>query len=239
MKPGAPAVTLAIRTAALPAAVAVGVLGWLIRAQRTDHRMEVHLQTLRREQTALIHFRWNHDHVAETVRYRVALDPVQTRRRPPEPGSAPLPPQFEAAAELGDLGQATPAEASETYLQALYRGDLGTLAGILAVSDTGRAAIESVFLRLPERDQADYGSPEAMFALLYAYENPVHFAGLQFVNVAPAAPDQASMTMRWAFPRGQIREHTLALCRSGDGWKVDVLDRQVDSVLRQALGRTP
>lgn len=155
----------------------------------------------------------------------------------PARGNAPLRPDFVGIADLQEAGRETPANAFLSYERALYHLDVGALAGMLAISDTQQREIAAIFSRLPAADQSAYGSPPAMFALLYAYVNPVYLTGLKVAGTQTAAENQATVATDWEFPGGQVRTHYVPLIHSADGWQVVVPDPQLKRVLQQTVER--
>jgi len=146
-------------------------------------------------------------------------------------------PGFKSASEWKNSGNATPTHAYETYVWAIDHADMGALAGVLAITPEQKAKLTAIFSSLPDDARETYGSPEMMFALLYANRNPVWFSATDVSGETSQFGGAATrLTVDLQYAGGQIREHEFYLARSADGWKKYLPDEEVDDTLSSQLG---
>ena len=106
-------------------------------------------------------------------------------------------------------------------------------------SNQARAEIAASFANLPAGERDKYGSPEAMFALLYGYADGVSLVAMQTADESAVSPDQVVLNTNWQFPAEQIREHPIPLYHASTGWKVIVSDLKVEEILQRELKSAP
>jgi len=149
-------------------------------------------------------------------------------------------PGFKTASDWRNSGITTPSQAYETYIWAIDHADMGVLAGVLGITPEQKAKIAKIFSSLPEDARETYGSPEMMFALLYANRNPVWFSAMDVTGESAQFGGAATrLTTDLQYPGGQIREHEFYLARSSGGWKKYISNDEVDYTLSSQLGTVP
>jgi hypothetical protein len=143
---------------------------------------------------------------------------------------------FKPAGGWHNSGNATPGDAYETYIWAIDRGDTKALSGVLSVDPASQAKIAEVYATLPAEARAEYGSPEALFALLFSNQNPVWFTAVDVAGQTQDQDNAAKLTLELQYPGGQVREHSFYFSHSPDGWRRFVTDWEVDYILANQLG---
>lgn len=115
-----------------------------------------------------------------------------------------------------NAGRATPRAALETFVWASDRGDTATLAKSIVFGGNGRQRALAVLAALPQEAQAQFSTPEELYALFIADDAlafpPPPEDMLQSVSVQFAGADSAILT----FP-GQNHQQQYQL--TADGWK--------------------
>jgi len=145
-------------------------------------------------------------------------------------------PGFKPAGEWRNSGNATPTQAYETYIWAVDRAEIGVLAGVLGMGSEARAKVAAIFASLSDDARATYGSPEIMFALLFANRNPVWFSAVDVMGQGPDQSGTVMLTVDLQYAGGQVREHRFYASHFADGWKRRVSDGEVDYILSSQLG---
>jgi hypothetical protein len=143
---------------------------------------------------------------------------------------------FKPANEWRNTGNSTPRQAYETYLWAIDHGDMEALARVLSLDAASQARIADVFANLSADAQAEYESPEALFALLFSNQNPVWFTAVNVVNQNQEQEGVSKLTLDYQYAGGQVREHTAFFAHSDDGWRRYVSSSEVDYILESQLG---
>jgi hypothetical protein len=146
-------------------------------------------------------------------------------------------PGFKPASEWRNSGNTTPSQAYETYVWATDHADMGVLASVLGITPEEKGKIAAIFSSLPDDARETYGSPEMMFALLYANRNPVWFSAMdvsgEMVQFGGAA---TRLTVELQYAGGQIREHEFYLASSANGWKKYISNEEADYTVSSQLG---
>lgn len=223
----------------LLATLAIAVVAAFFWARQGDAGLRRRIAELENQRTDLVRLQRDNQDLAAAIS-RLAAPPPQARLKPSaELAKIYLPPGFVRKADFKNAGTVTAEDAFQTYLWALDRGEPDMLAKTLVFSDAARAEIASSFAGLPPGEQGKYGSPEAMFALLYAYGNGAPMTAMQAVGQTVVSPDQVVLNTNWLFPAGQIREHPIPLYHASTGWKVIVSDLKVEEILQRELKSAP
>lgn len=139
------------------------------------------------------------------------------------------------AAELRNVGKATPETATQSALAAAIGGDVDAVAGALAFTDSARAKADAWFGTLSERVRQEYGSAEKVIALMMA-RDAAGLSGLQVLGTREVAPDNVGVRIRFASEQG-TKDDTLILRRAPDGWRLLLNDQAVESMARKVSGR--
>jgi hypothetical protein len=134
---------------------------------------------------------------------------------------------FISVRDVKNVGNATVRDLFETYLWACNHLDTGTLAKILRLDPVSqRPKLKAFFASLPPDEQAKYGTPEAVFALIYAAQNtPTYYSEFRIVSPEPAAsPSSASIStiqVELRYSDGRVRTHSgWYAVPSNNGWKI-------------------
>lgn len=226
--------------AGIVGAVVAGFCAFILAEYRIDRGLREDLAALRRKSREAAELGRENADMAKAVQ-RMAVSRAG-RTGPPVgapaakvPAPVVLDPGFIPAAEWKNNGALTARDAAESCVWAMDRGDIPSLARMLSLSDQSRARIAAVFAGLTEADRAKYATPEQMFALIYAYANPVYFAGMQVTAESPGNANGEIVTMQLQYGTGQIRQRAIPLTLSPEGWKRSVADDEVASALETGL----
>jgi len=227
----------------LIAALLLGALGfWIVREFETNARLNTNMIPLRDRATQIARVRAeNRRLLAEVARLntlrREQADVIHTLALKRAEATGQQAPGFKSASEWRNLGNTTPSHAYETYVWAIDHADMGALAGVLGITPEQKAKLTAIFSSLPDDARETYGSPEMMFALLYANRNPVWFSAADVSGETPQFGGAATrLTVDLQYAGGQIREHEFYFARSADGWKKYLPDEEVDYTLSSQLG---
>ncbi len=139
------------------------------------------------------------------------------------------------AAELRNVGKATPEAATQSALAAAIAGDVDAVAGSLAFTDSARAKADAWFGTLSERVRQEYGSAEKVIALMMA-RDAAGLTGLQVLGAREVAPDNVGVRIRFASEQG-TKDDTLVLRRAAEGWRLLLTDQAVESMARKVSGK--
>ena len=226
----------------LIAALLLGALGfWIAMEFETNARLYANIMPLRERAAQIDRVRAeNRRLLAEVARLntlrREQADVIHSLALKRAEATGQQAPGFKSASEWRNSGNTTPSHAYETYVWAIDHADMGALASVLAITPEQKAKLAAIFSSLPDDARETYGSPEMMFALLYANRNPVWFSAtdvsgeiLQFGGAA------TRLTVDLQYPGGQIREHEFYLARSGDGWKKYISNEEADYTVSSQL----
>jgi RNA polymerase sigma factor (sigma-70 family) len=122
-----------------------------------------------------------------------------------------------AASPYRDAGQTTPIAALETFMWASDRGDTTALARTIVFGGNGRQKAQTVLAALPQEAQAQFSSPEELYALFIADDAltspPPPEDIIHSVTVQPDGPDRAILV----FPG---TNHQQVYQNTADGWKL-------------------
>jgi hypothetical protein len=122
-----------------------------------------------------------------------------------------------AASPYRDAGQTTPIAALETFMWASDRGDTTALARTIVFGGNGRQKAQAVLAALPQEAQAQFSSPEELYALFIADDAltspPPPEDIIHSVTVQPDGPDRAILV----FPG---TNHQQVYQNTADGWKL-------------------
>jgi hypothetical protein len=255
--------------------VIVGALGltWWLQYQATE-RLTQELARLQADQRDLAALRQRREEL------RLLQPPERDASADwPVPAAAPAPLPIATGAtspglSLGDWrsasawrnqGRGSPGAVIETTLWAAAGGDLGTLAGLLALAPEAREKAEVLRLKLPQAER--YGSAEELVAACMINAIPVGEAQLVMLNEADAehavaglflrnpptaagavefakgdgGPDQAAA----GSPPPQLKTDArtmvayLALQRTGDSWQLIVPAHAIDRIAGADAPRRP
>jgi RNA polymerase sigma factor (sigma-70 family) len=155
-------------------------------------------------------------------------------RRPPTGGLAPTstgpaaPPGAKRRDAWKNLGRVTPIDAYETVMWASDRGDLDLLAQSFILNDAQKARAAAVFGRLPEAEQAKYGSVQMMMALLFSSGTPASF---QVISATSPSPNESVVQVQVENNEGRTNILELPFSRDGAGWRVVIPDWEMNKSL--------
>lgn len=139
------------------------------------------------------------------------------------------------AAQLKNVGKATPEAATESALAAAIAGDVDVVANSLAFTESSRAKADAWFATLSERVRQEYGSAEKVFALMMA-RDAAGLTGMQVLGTKEVSANNVGVRLRFASEQG-TKDDTLLLQRSGDGWRLLLPDQAVENMARKVSGK--
>lgn len=142
----------------------------------------------------------------------------------------------EAAPFSQDAGSRSPRATLESVIWAANSGNVEALAPLIAFTPTGRAEAETLFKRLPTDVQAEYGSPEKIYATLLAANLPLKLKSAATLSESAEDSDHATLAMRLERRAGQFHDVQFSFQRSEGGWKLIVPDHIVGSYARVLTG---
>ncbi len=140
------------------------------------------------------------------------------------------------ANELKSGGRATPEASTETVMAAAVGGDVDTLAASLAFVPSARAKADEWFASLSDATRQQYGSAEKLIALMIA-RDAASLAGFQVLGQKEISPDNVGVRFRLATTSGQMKDDTVLMHRTEDGWKMMLNDAVVDKFAKQIGGK--
>jgi hypothetical protein len=220
--------------------VALG--SWLTWEFETNARLYANITPLRERAVQIAQVNAKNRHLlAEVARLnalrREQADVIHSLALKRAEATGQQAPGFKPASDWRNSGNTTPTQAYETYVWATDHADMGVLAGLLGITPEEKAKMAATFSSLPDDARATYGSPEMMFALLYANRNPVWFSAMDVQDeTAQFGGSATRLTVDLQYPGGQIREHEFYLARSADGWKKYISNEEADYTLSSQLG---
>jgi len=227
----------------LIAAPLLGALGfWIAWEFETNARLSVNITPLRERATQIARVRVeNRRLLAEVVRLnalrREQADVIHSLALKRAEATGQKAPGFKSASEWRKSGNTTPSQAYETYVWAIDHADVGALSGVLGITPEQMSKLTAVFSSLPDDAQETYGSPELMFALLYANRNPVWFSAMDVSGETVQFGGAATrLTVDLQYAGGQIREHEFYLAHYTDGWKKYISNEEADYTVSSQLG---
>jgi len=154
-------------------------------------------------------------------------------------------PQILADPKVGELlpagawkfaGRATPRDTVESILWAATHGDIDQLATLIQFNPATRKKAEAFFAQLPEAAQAQYGSPEKVFATMLAGNMPTDI-GAMGVLAAPsnsASGDSSTALLRLQRESGLNKDVYFNFQKDADGWQL-VIPPGVESAYEHQL----
>ncbi|MEO5960419.1 MAG: hypothetical protein ABIZ49_01635, partial [Opitutaceae bacterium] len=158
----------------------------------------------------------------------VAEDEALATNRDPEKG-------FVRAEFAGNAGHATPGAAMQTLVWSALKGDDEAMARTVALSGAVREKAEALLARLPEEARPKYPTPEKLAGLFFARMILKELEAFQIAGVTMNDPQHATVRLR--FP-GQTKEPALPFERSETGWRVTIVEKQIDLIEAQLGGGT-
>lgn len=149
----------------------------------------------------------------------------------------PLLPGFVGPKSWNNLGTATASAAFETHCWAIDRAEPDTLLTTVDLTATSRAKLKTIFDRLPPADQAKYGSPERMLALVWVYFG-LPFPGFMIQQENPHPNGDTGVVLQLQYGQ-QGFDREFLFHPTPDGMRKITPDAQVDEFLQRAglLGR--
>lgn len=200
---------------------------------------------LREDRAALVRL----DREVEALRVQAEKKPTAppapavsklTPLAPPAITDGPLP-----ASEWKNAGQATPVATLETALWAAGGGNMEALAQTILLEGAARTKAEALFATLPPADQAKYGSPAQLVALLTAKDVPL---GTAKINELKPRNDEekaawrgdAKVTATLTDANGRSPKFIWLTARNDGGtWRLVVPEKTVDKYVELLKGAVP
>lgn len=178
----------------------------------------------------------------EAMEQRRAAAQAQARARSEPKPSPVLAPGTMLVESMQNVGRTTPTLALQTGFWAQSRGDVQTILDGLVLEPAGKAKLDALFGELSATEQAHFGSPERLAAILVA--GPMLNRGggpgtpVQIVEIMQSA-ETAELGLRVPLPSGEFKDiKTVQFRRYADGWKA-VLPAGETEMLRNLLHGLP
>lgn len=133
--------------------------------------------------------------------------------------------------EWEDAGNASPADAMETFYWAALNGELDVLAEAIAFPDDDRVRAAEWFDGLPESIRLEYGSPERLLGLLMA-KDAGPLTGMQLLGEHEAANGDVLVRIRFGTNDGEIDVSDYWMRQTADGWRLVVPADAIDHFAR-------
>lgn len=144
---------------------------------------------------------------------------------------------FVSAQNLKDLGNASPADAAESYLWALRTGDIAALKRLFLFEPASLAEIRSWWDSLPASARAPYGDPVDLFLSLYtAQQTLAPWVGVRVSDdPLPAGATYTGVNADYEYADGRVRQHSVypVVWRTPTGWRLYGYSALVASVIKQ------
>lgn len=141
--------------------------------------------------------------------------------------------------EWVNAGIATPGATLETSCWADLSGDVDAMLSTLLINEPARIKAKEVFDRLPPDQQAKYGSPDRLIAML-SIGGHTQMAGIKVLDEIERSPGVVVLHTLWQYDDGRIRENTgFKVRQTADGWKVPITVRDVDEMINWRLRPEP
>ena len=137
-----------------------------------------------------------------------------------------------------NAGNATPADAFQTYFWLIAQADVSGLSKMLVLENPAtRAKTDALLAAMDEKAREELGSAEALIALYLA---AIHgrLSGVQMIQQSMRDPDVAICIALLQTRSGQLSKQEFNPRRSADGWRIVVHDDLVDFVANE-LRREP
>lgn len=150
--------------------------------------------------------------------------------------AAGTPDKLTAAADLKNLGKATPDTAMQTTLWAAVGGDVDALAGSFTFTPAGRAKADAWFAGLSDSTRQQYGSPEKVIALMVA-KDAAGISGMQVLGQKEITANDVGVRVRFASNDGQTKDDNVVMHRVDDGWRMLLSDTTVQKFANKLDGR--
>lgn len=149
--------------------------------------------------------------------------------------AAEIPTKLTAVAQLKNAGKASANATAETFFWAAAAGDVDTLAGTFALTDTARAKADAWFAGLSEATRRQYGTPERLMALMIA-RDAAQLTGMQVLGERAVTDDNVGVRIRFGTEQGAVKDDNYFFRRGADGWRLVVPDNAVEKYARQLSG---
>ena len=120
----------------------------------------------------------------------------------------------------------------------MQRGDIDTVASLLAFAPADRARLEALAAALPENLREQYGTPERLMALVLT-GTPRPIAAVQVLDEEPQGADDYVQHIELKYGDGRVRADTLQFHRTDEGWQRVVSSEVVDRVVRALKNGPP
>lgn len=130
-----------------------------------------------------------------------------------------------------NAGRGSPEASVETALWAANGGDVDTLRGMLAFTDSARAKADAWFAGLSENVRREYGSAENVIALMIA-RDAAGLTGMQVLGTKEVTPNDVGVRIRFAAD-DKTKDDTFLMHRGADGWRLLLPDQAVESFARK------
>lgn len=186
------------------------------------------LAELRRELAAL---RANTQEIAKFAQLAQAAQAVKQMEKSSESVASKIVP----VGQLKNLGRGTPAAGLETALWAATGGDVDALAGSLTFNPEGRARADQWFASLTPDVRQQYGTPEKVIALLMA-RDAAGLTGMQVLGQKELTAQDTALRIRFA-SESNTKDDNLVMHRTGDGWRMLLNDKTVESMARKLAAK--
>jgi RNA polymerase sigma factor (sigma-70 family) len=131
---------------------------------------------------------------------------------------------------MADVGRSTPSAAAQTIAFGLQRGDIKTIASVLALEPADRAKLEEFMRTMPERMRSAYATPEEVIALGMA-GSPRPIAAVRQISRRQPDADTEVHEVEWQYENGEVQRSELKFQRDPGGWKQVVASATVDRIL--------
>lgn len=221
----------------------IALTAWNVQAWRTHRHLTSEFADLYQQNQDVARLQNDNEHLEDSISRLVELrkaqiDALLTRQAAaaPIPSEARTTTKFVSVGDLKNAGNRTVKDTFETYLWALDNLDEMTLARVLNIDKSSVAKVQALYDSLSPADQAQYGTAQQMFAMIYASQHPVYFSAASLSTDEPSTDTSyLRLTTQYEYSNGHITEHNdLQLTRMADGgWGVFVPHGLVDQVLNQ------
>jgi RNA polymerase sigma factor (sigma-70 family) len=142
--------------------------------------------------------------------------------------------------EVGrSAGRATPIATFQTGMWSAHQVDVDRLVEIFDFDPADRAKLAEFYSRLPAESQAEYRTPERVFAAIAASKLAENLVGSGLVSEKYDKYDEVTLTMRMKSIDGSETDDTFQLRQKADGWHMVVPTKVVDRYTRAIFKDTP
>jgi hypothetical protein len=132
-----------------------------------------------------------------------------------------------------NAGRGTPGATFQTLIWAAMKGEDGAMTAAVVVTGVAREKAEALLAGLPPEGRAKYPTPEKLAALFFA--NSILEEVHAFQVLDPIAVDATHARLPIRFP-GNNKSPSLPLELGADGWRIVIVEKQIDLVRARLLG---